>query len=79
VEEFTEADWEAACIPEAERAEYRKGWGWLVRNPRRVVEMPIKGKLGIYDLVVPKNDICIYPQHFALGAEGWEAIKKKLK
>ena len=79
VEEFTEADWAATCLPEAERAECRKGWGWLVRNPRRVVEMPIKGKLGIYDLIVPKGDITIYPQHLKLGAEGWKAVKKQLK
>lgn len=79
VEDFTEADWEATCLPDAERAKTHKGWGWFVRNPRRVVEMPIKGKLGLYDLIVPKDDITIYPQHFAFGEYGWEAIKKKIK
>jgi len=77
VEEFTEADWEATCIPEKDRPS--KGFGWLVRNPRRVVEMPIKGQLGIYSLIVPKGDITVYPQHLYLGKEGWEQIKKKIK
>lgn len=75
--EFTEADWAATCIPEGERAQYRNGWGWLVRNPRRVIEMPIKGKLGLYDLIVPKGDITIYPQHLIFGTKGWEMLRKK--
>lgn len=75
VAEFTEDDWEATCIPEKDRPS--KGFGWLVRNPRRVVEMPIKGQLGIYFLIVPKGDITIYPQHLYLGKEGWDAIIKK--
>ena len=75
VEEFTEADWAATCIPEQDRPS--KGFGWLVRNPRRVVEMPIKGQLGIYSLIVPKGDITIYPQHLYLGKEGWEQIVKQ--
>lgn len=77
VEEFTLEDWAATCIPEGERP--KSGWGWLVRNPRRVVEMPIKGQLGLYNLIVPKGDITIYPQHVAIGADGWEKIQKQIK
>ena len=73
VEEFTSEDWAATCIPEDKRP--AKGWGWLLRNPRRVVEMPIKGKLGLYPLVVPKNDITPYPRQIALGKEGFMMIK----
>lgn len=76
VEEFTAEDWKATCIPENQRP--RKGWGWLLRNPRRVVEMPIKGQLGIYDLVVPKGDITEYNRAMKFGEDGWEIIKKKL-
>lgn len=74
IEDFTSEDWEATCIPEKDRP--RKGYGWMMRNPRRVVEMPIKGQLGIYDLVVPKDDITEYPRALELGAAGWEAVKK---
>lgn len=77
VEEFTPEDWAATCIPEGERP--KTGWGWLVRKPRRVVEMPIKGQLGLYNLIVPKGDITCYPQHVAMGADGWEKVQKKIK
>ena len=74
VEEFTEEDWVATCIPVNQRP--KKGWGWLVRNPRRVVEMPIKGQLGLYNLYVPKGDITIYPQHLKMGREGFKRTYK---
>lgn len=77
VEEFTAEDWEQTCIPESDRP--RKGYGWMMRNPRRVVEMPIKGQLGVYGLVVPKGDITEYPREMALGADGWKTIKKRIK
>ena len=77
VEEFTESDWGATCIPVKDRP--KKGWGWLMRNPRRVVEMPIKGQLGLFDLVTPKGDITEYPQNMELGKDGWKIIKDKIK
>lgn len=77
VEDFTPEDWAATCIPESERP--RKGYGWLLRNPRRVVEMPIRGQLGVYNLIVPKGDITEYPREMALGADGWKMIQKKIK
>lgn len=77
VEEFTAADWEATCIPESERP--RKGFGWIMRNPRRVVEMPIKGQLGVYNLIVPKGDITEYPRTLVFGKDGIEMIKSKVK
>lgn len=77
VEEFTPEDWAATCIPEKDRP--RKGYGWLMRNPRRVVEMPVKGQLGLYNLIVPKDDITEYPREMALGKDGFEMIKKKIK
>lgn len=77
VEEFTAEDWEQTCIPENERMKH--GYGWIMRNPRRVIEMPCKGQLGLYDFVTPKGDIVCYPQNLALGNDGWEIIKKRLE
>ena len=76
VEQFTPEDWAATCIPEKDRP--RKGWGWLMRNPRRVVEMPVKGQLGLYDIIVPKDDITEYPRAMALGSDGWDMVQKKI-
>lgn len=77
IEDFTPEDWAATCIPEQERP--RKGYGWMMRNPRRVVEMPIRGQLGVYNLIVPKGDITEYPREMALGPDGWEQIKKNVE
>lgn len=77
VEDFTGEDWAATCIPENERPKH--GFGWMMRNPRPVVEMPVSGQLGFYDVVVPKNDIVIYPRNMALGKEGWNIVKNKIK
>ena len=79
ISEFTAEDWDATCIPVDERHKYTKGFGWMMRNPRRVVEMPIKGQLGLYNIIVPKDDITEYPREMALDSDGWEMIKKKMK
>lgn len=77
IEDFTPEDWAATCIPEQERP--HKGYGWMMRNPRRVVEMPIKGQLGVYNLIVPKGDITEYPREMALGPNGWDMLNKRIK
>ena len=76
IEQFTPEDWAATCIPEQERP--RKGYGWMMRNPRRVVEMPIRGQLGVYNLIVPKGDITEYPREMALGQAGWDMLNKRI-
>lgn len=77
VEEFTADDWAQTCIPESERP--KTGWGWMMRNPRRVVEMPVKGQLGFYNLYVPKGDITEYPRYVVLGKDGLELAQQKAK
>lgn len=76
VEEFTPEDWAATCIPEKDRP--KKGWGWLMRRPRRVIEMPVKGQLGLYNLIVPKDDITEYPSAMAFGPDGWDIVQRKI-
>lgn len=77
IEQFTPEDWAATCIPEKDRQ--RNGYGWMMRNPRRVVEMPIKGQLGVYNLIVPKGDITEYPQEMALDSYGWDIVQQQIK
>ena len=76
VEDFTPYDWELTCIPEDQRP--RTGYGWMMRNPRRVVEMPVKGQLGIYNIIVPKGDITEYPRNMEIGTDGWKLIQRKI-
>lgn len=78
ISEFTEQDWQDAGIPERKRAACT-GYGWMFRNPRRVVEMPIKGHLGVYDFITLKGDLTEYPQRLKIGDDGWKIIQGKLK
>lgn len=73
VEDFTPEDWQNTCIPEKYRP--KTGYGWLMRNPRRVIEIPVKGQLGIWNLVVPKDDIMCYPREVAIGAELYKKLR----
>lgn len=77
IDQFTPEDWAATCIPETDRP--HKGYGWMMRNPRRVVEMPIKGQLGVYNLIVPKGDITEYPRAMALDSDGWDIVQQHIK
>ena len=48
----------------------------MMRNPRRVIEMPIKGQLGIYNLVYTKGCIVEYPKVMVLDKEAYNKIKE---
>lgn len=78
IKEFTPEDWENTRIPKEKRAKITKGFGWMMRNPRRVVEMPIKGQLGIYNLVYTKGEIIQYPRKMVIDKKSWEQIKKQI-
>ena len=79
VSEFTEDDWDSTRIPIEKRKKITKGYGWLMRNPRRVVEYPVKGQLGIFNLVYTKGEIVQYPRKVELDEKGWEEIRQKIK
>lgn len=49
----------------------------MMRNPRRVVEFPIKGQLGIYNLVYTKGVITEYPRALVVDKESYELLNRK--
>lgn len=69
-------DWATTHIPEKDRAKYANGFGWFMRNPRRVIEMPVKGQLGIFNLCYTKGEIMEYPKHMILDRKGYKDICK---
>lgn len=77
IEEFTSEDWENTMIPEEKRDFFKKGFGWLMRNPRRVIEFPVSGQLGIWNLVYTKYTIVEYPERVYLDDKAWNQINKK--
>ena len=79
ISDFTEQDWRESFIAEADRERYHKGFGLMLRNPRRVVEMPTRGQMGFFNIYVPKGDITEYPREMILDTDGWQTIQKRLK
>ena len=79
VSEFSEEDWDKTRIPIEKRKNITKGYGWLMRNPRRVVEYPVKGQLGIFNLVYTKGEIVQYPRKMKVDEKGWKEIRQKIK
>lgn len=77
VEDFTSEDWDKTRIPHARRSEIKTGWGWLMRNPVRVVELPVKGQLGIFTAIFEKGDIVEYPRVCKVNKEDWQLLQKK--
>ena len=76
IEQLTEAEWAQTMIPESERGNWKGCFAWFVKNPRRVVEFPIKGKQGLFSVDM---EITEYPRELYLGDKGWEKIKKQIR
>lgn len=72
--EFTDDDWRHTCIEPAKRP--KEGYGWLMRNPRRVIEFPVKGQLGLWNLH-HIGELIEYPRIVRLDDRAWENIKPK--
>ncbi|WP_281724468.1 hypothetical protein [Hoylesella shahii] len=77
VKDFTDEDWDNTRIPRARRSEIKSGWGWLMRNPKRVVELPIKGQLGIFNIAFEKGDIVEYPRIVKVGRDDFNLLNKE--
>lgn len=77
ISEFTVQDWENTLIPEEKQQYFKNGYGWLMRNPRRVIEFPVKGQLGIWNLVFSKDEIIEYPKMIYLDDKAIKEIYKK--
>lgn len=77
ISEFTNEDWNNTRIPVEKRKYIKNGYGWLMRNPRRVVEFPVKGQLGIYDIVLTKGLIIEYPRSLVVDKYSYKLLNKK--
>lgn len=75
--DLAETEWMLTGVDNRER--YMEWYAWMTRNPRRVVEMPVNGQRGIYDLVMPKNDITEYPTALTFDELDYEKIADLIK
>lgn len=76
VTDFTEGDWYKSRVSRENWDKIKKGYGWMFRNPRPVIEMPTKGQMGIWTAVYDKGDIITYPQAVILDYAAWLEIMK---
>lgn len=60
VSDLTDAEKKFCCVSDTLLAEYE--FAWFLRNPRKVIEFPVKGQLGIYNLVYTEGCIIEYPE-----------------
>lgn len=79
--QMTQEEWDLTMVPEDQRKDY-DGYGWFLESPRRMVEMPVKGQLGIWNLVVDDTDFIYYDEVKNIDVENpsylnpKEALKK---
>ena len=53
--DFTPYDWDKTRIPKEQQANLT-GYGWILENPKRLIEQPTSGQLGIWTLVRNKGE-----------------------
>lgn len=61
--ELTAEEWKLTKIPAGLRMQLKQfniGFAWYLKNPRKLVEYPVKGQLGIWNLVLDKNEFIEY-------------------
>jgi hypothetical protein len=70
---LTEEEWDKTCIPKEERKGLH-GFGWMMRNPKRLIEFPVSGKLGLWKLVFTKDIIVEYPELLKIDKESYKIL-----
>jgi len=60
VKDLNEDQWIETMIDE-DQNKYIDQYAWVLASPKRTIEIPIKGNLGIWNLYIGKADIEYYP------------------
>jgi len=77
VSTFTKDDWNNTRIPTDKRKWYKNGYGWFMRNPQRVIELPVSGQVGIWNAIFDKGEIIRYPKSVLLDKKGFLLLNEK--
>ena len=54
-------EWDKTLLPKEEEKDYREHYGWKLRDIKPMVELPVKGNLGIWNLIMDKDEMIEYP------------------
>lgn len=74
--EFTELDWKRTGIGSKQRVRFDNWYGYFLRDPKKMVEMPFAGPHGMYDIAYDAQDLIYYPTSIAVSKHAFQkAIK----
>jgi hypothetical protein len=61
VSQLTLEQWDKTFLAKEDQEAYSSHYGWMLRNPRRLIEIPAKGKLGFWKLIIKEDEFVYYP------------------
>lgn len=80
VHELTEKEWGLTRIQKSRRSDIQKGFAWLFRDIRRIIEYPAKSKNKIAYIKFNLDDIFIYPKYVIFDKEvGIDKVRRYLE
>lgn len=79
VSDFTDDEWARTLLSDETRQKIKGGWGWFFRNPRTVLEFPVRSTLGINTLVYTKDVVIEYPQSVIFDSAAYDQIMQEAK
>ena len=76
--ELTDEEWNCTKLEKGsiDKIKKSKANAWFFRNPHRIIELPVKGYKGLWDLCITKGDIVEYPEVLNLDKKDWKAFRK---
>jgi hypothetical protein len=77
VKELTEDEWLMTCLPKDQKHQYRNHYAWMLKDTRSVIELPVKGNLGIWNLVFDKEEFMEYPVELNYYQKQYQSSKPK--
>lgn len=77
VSELTAQEISWARVDEKVFNKFKNGYAWMLRKPRPLIEFPVKGQLGIFNLIFTKDTIMAYPTELPKYEKAKEEKKKR--
>lgn len=78
VTELTDKEWKSTFITEP-RENFSDQYAYVLENPRRVIELPVKGNLGFWNLILDKDELMEYPTELYKVLDKYSSKKQSLE
>jgi hypothetical protein len=77
VADLTPEELKKARVSEQVLNRFKSGYAWMLRKPRPVIEFPVRGQLGIWNLIFTKDTIMQYPTELHKYEEETEEERRR--